>query len=120
LKDIQNNIFHVCLSICLSHLSCPVPPKKSLKQKISVKKVVRYTSRVTKNIQNHAAVLGEETPSYAYAILKPLFRVSLHLQSQSQAFVCVSIPKKYPRHPWAGERLGFEGDVGGQNLLKQP
>ena len=39
----------VCLFVC-PVLSRHVPPKKSLKQKILLNKVVRYTSRVTKKI----------------------------------------------------------------------
>ena len=86
----------VCLFVCLSRLSRPVPEKKSLKQKILLNKVVRYTSRVTK-ILSHPAVLGEAKPSYVYLILKTHFRVSSPPQSRSQAVVCVSTPRKYPR-----------------------
>ena len=45
----------VRMSVCLSVPSVPsrpVPEKKSLKQKILLNKVVRYTSRVTKNTQS--------------------------------------------------------------------
>ena len=48
-------------------------------------------------ILNHPAVLGKAKPSYVYLILKPQFRVSSPPQSQSQAVVCVSTPRKYPR-----------------------
>ena len=101
---ILNNIFqeksvcpYICLFVCLSVPSVPsrpVPEKKSLKQKILLNKVVRYTSRVTK-ILSHPAVLGEAKPSYVYLILKPQFRVSLPPQSQSQVVVCVSTPRMY-------------------------
>ena len=54
----------VCPYVCPSVLSRSIPPKKSLKQKILLNKVVRYASRVTKNIQSHAALLGEAKPNY--------------------------------------------------------
>ena len=80
--------------MCLSH---PFQSQtKSLKHKILLKKVVRYNLRVTK-ILNHPAVLGEAKPSYIYLILKPQFRVSSPPQSQTQAVVYVSTPRKYPR-----------------------
>ena len=42
-------------------------------------------------------MLGEAKPSYVYSILKPHFRVSSPPWSLSQAVVCVSTPRKYPR-----------------------
>ena len=41
-----------------------------------------------------AALLGKAKPNYVYTTQ---FRVSLPLQSRSQAVVCVSTPRKYPR-----------------------
>ena len=41
-----------------------------------------------------AALLGEAKPSHIYTTQ---FRVSSPLHSQSQAVVCVSTPRKYPR-----------------------
>ena len=41
-----------------------------------------------------AALLGEAKPSHVYTTQ---FRVSSPLQSRSQAVVCVSTPRKYPR-----------------------
>ena len=114
----MNIYLFVCLSVCLSVLSVPsrpVPEKKSLKQKILLKKVVRYTSRVTKNSQSLAAVLGDAKPSYVYSILKPHFRISSPSQSRFQAVVCVSTPRKYPQsgyflvlyRPWLARPIHF-------------
>ena len=42
-------------------------------------------------------LLGKVKPSYVYLILKPYFGVSSPPQSRSQAVVCASTPRKYPR-----------------------
>ena len=91
------------------HVPVPVTvPKKSLKLKTLLSKVVRYTLRdasatATANAAaaaaaaaaaTAAALLGEAKPSYVYTTQ---FRVSSPLQSRSQAVVCVSTPRKYPR-----------------------
>ena len=55
----------VHMSVCLSRLSRPVlsvpsrPPKKSLKQKTLLNKVVRHTSRVTKKYSESCCVAGQ-------------------------------------------------------------
>ena len=120
----------VRLSVCPSHAityrpcPCPCPPKKSLKLKTLLRKVIRYTIRVTKihpesccrcrrhccrccmpRLRCHCrrssaaatkttAFLDEAKPSYVYSTQ---FRVSSPLQSRSKAVVCASTPRKYPR-----------------------
>ena len=90
--------------------SRPRPPKKSLKLKTLLSKVVRQTIRVTKihpvmlppllhataaaAATKTSAFLGEAKPSYVYSTQ---FRVSSPLQSRSKAVVCASTPRKYPR-----------------------
>ena len=72
------------------------PPKKVTEtEKFTIQSCEIYF-KGDKNIQSHAAVLDEAEPSCVYFILKPHFRISSPLQSQSQAVVCVSTPRKYP------------------------
>ena len=103
----------------------PYPPKKSLKLKTLLSKVVRYTIRVTKIhpescCRRHcrcrccmpllhaaaAAAVAAAAATKTTAFLgkaKPSyvystqFRVSSPLQSRSKAVVCASTPRKYPR-----------------------
>ena len=42
-------------------------------------------------------MLGEAKPGYVFSILKSHFRVSSLPQGLSQALVCISILRKYPR-----------------------
>ena len=98
--EIYNNISweksvcpYVCLSVCLSVCPvCPVlsPQKSRWNRKFCLTKLSDILQGWHKNIQSHAAVLGEAKPSYVYSILKPHFRVSSPPKSWSQAIVCFS------------------------------
>ena len=86
--------------VCLSHLSHPVPsrpPKKVAETENFARQGCQIYFKGDKKTFSHAVVLGEAKPSYEYSILKPHFRVSSPSQSRSQAVVCVSTPRKYPR-----------------------
>ena len=89
----------VRMFVCLSVPSVPSRPRKKVTETENFAKqsCQIYFKGDKKNTQSHAAVLGEAKPSYVYSILKPHFRVSSPPQSRSQAVVCVSTPRIYPR-----------------------
>ena len=88
----------VCLSICLSVPSVPSRPSKiTAETENFAKQSCQIYFKGDKKTFSHAAVLGEAKPSYVYSILKPHFRVSSPPQNGSQAVVCVSTPRMYPR-----------------------
>ena len=90
----------ICLSVCLVCPVCPVPsrpPKKVAETENFAKQSGQIYFKGDKKLLIYAAVLGEAKLSYVYSILKPHFRVSSPPQSWSQAVVCVSTPRKYPR-----------------------
>ena len=87
----------VCLSVCPV---CPVPSrprKKVAKTGNFAKQSFQLSFKGVNKILSHAVVLGEAKPSYVYSNLKPHFRISSPPQSRSQAIVCISTPRMYPR-----------------------
>ena len=88
------------MSVCLSVPSVPsrpVPEKKSLKQKILLNKVVRYTSRVTKKYSQSCCGAGRGKAELCIFDFKATLK-SFITSSESVPSSCVcSTPRKYPQ-----------------------